>query len=229
MPRLPLFAGALVAGLAVLSGLALAGDPAPTPAPAPTAGLVEYTLDNTKGALYVQVFKDPTTLAASLSHEHVIVATGWKGTVSWDPSNVATCKVSITVPTSGLVNDEEAWRKRVGYTSSLSDGERADVKEHMLDDGQLDAAKYPNLTFTSSGCEQATHGVKVSGQMNIHGVGKTVSPTLAVNADGKFFNAKGSFSMNHTDFGMQPFSALLGQLKNKNEMIFTIDVKGTAK
>ncbi len=218
-------------------GLAIAGDPATTtPAggsatgtTAPASTLATYTLDANKSSLYVQVFKDPSTVAASMSHDHVILATGWTGTATWDTANLAACKVSISVPTSGLMNDEKSMRVKVGYTTELDEGQRAEVTEHMLDDDQLDAAKYPTITFTSTSCAASGTAVVVKGNMTMHGVTKAVSPSLTITADGTSFTAKGTMKLNGTDYGIQPFSALLGSLKNLNEMKFTIDVKGAVK
>lgn len=214
---------------------AVAGTPAETPAPAaepvaaPVVTVADYVLDPTKSQLYVQVYKDPDTLAAGLSHDHVIAATGWNGKVTWDTANIAACKVSITVPTSGLVNDEESMRKKVGYDTVLDQGDRDEVKEHMLGSDQLNAGSFPSLTFTSTSCAASGTGTIVKGNMSMHGVSKAVSVTMAITADGKSFAAKGNLSIGQTDFGITPFSALFGQLKNKNEMKFTIDVKGAAK
>lgn len=201
---------------------AIAAEPA---APASSTVAV-YTLDPAKSSLYVQVYKDPDTLASGLSHDHVIAATGWTGSVTWDTANVAACKVSITVPASGLVNDEDALRRRVGYDTTLDEDQRANVKEHMLDSGQLDAQVFPNVTFTSTGCVASGAGVIVNGTMSMHGVGKAVAPLMNITADGKNFTAKGTLTVKTTSFGIDPYSALLGQLKNQDGVRFTIDVKG---
>jgi hypothetical protein len=49
---------------------------------------------------------------------------------------------------------------------------------------------------------------------------------MTVNADEASFSATGGFKAKHTDFGMDPFTAMLGALKNENEMKFTASLKG---
>ncbi len=213
-------------------GSPTAGAATPVPAEAPAASksaAAEYTLDPSRSALYVQVYKDADTLASSLSHDHVVSATGWRGTVRWDPAAPTACKVDITVPVTGLRADDEATRKRVGYDVMLDEGQRADVTTHMLDDGQLDAQKFPEIRFASTGCEAAGDGVKVSGTLTVHGVSKPVASTMKITGDGQSLTASGTFSAKATDFGFEPYSALLGALKNKNEMKFTVDVRGASK
>lgn len=229
IPPIPaILLAALTLGVTVALAETPPAEPA-APAAAPVVTLHDYTLDPAKSQLYVQVYKDPDTLAASLSHDHVVVATGWSGKVTWDTANVAACKVSITVPTSGLVNDEESMRKKVGYDTVLDQGDRDEVKGHMLGSDQLNASSFPNLTFTSTGCSGSGSAITVKGNMGIHGVTKAVAPVMTITADGTSFAAKGTLTVNQSDFGFQPFSALLGQLKNKDAMKFTIDVKGAVK
>ncbi len=240
MPTFSLPRPAVVAGMSaivcLLTTVALAAappaaPPAPAAAPeaAPVVTIADYALNPGQSQLYVQVYKDPDTLAAGLSHDHVVVATGWNGKVTWDTANVGACKISITVPVSGLVNDEEAMRKKVGYDTVLDDSDRATVKQHMLDSDQLNSGSFPSITFNSTGCTATANGATVKGNLSIHGVSKAVSLPMAITADGKAFSAKGNLAVNQSDFGFQPFSAFLGQLKNKDEMKFTIDVKGAVK
>lgn len=203
---------------------------APAPAPAaPVQTVADYTLDPSRSALYVQVYKAGETLAAGLSHDHVVAATGWSGTVRWDPADPAACKVEITVPVSGLRPDQEAMRKRVGYDVMLDDGQRADVTSNMLAAGQLDAKKFTDIRFLSTSCAAAGDKVKVGGTLTVHGVGKSVTSTMKITGDGAAFTASGTFTAKATDFGFEPYSALLGALKNQNEMKFTVDVRGAAR
>jgi len=200
---------------------------APTSAPKPTAAT--YTLDPTKGALYVQVFKDAGTVAAGLSHDHVIRATGWTGTVRWDPADPAACRIALTVPVSGLRTDEESMRKRVGYDTTLDADQREEITGNMLSAGQLDAKRYTQITFASTRCEAAGEKVKVSGTLTVRGKGAPVTSTMTLAADGAAFSAAGTFTAKATSFGFEPYSALLGALKNRDEMKFTVDVKGAAQ
>lgn len=206
-----------------------ASTPVTPPAPAAAPAAADYTLDPGKGSLYVQVFKEGSTIASGLSHDHVMSATGWNGTVHWDPADPSACKVDIRVPVSGLRVDDEATRKRVGYDVMLDADQREEVKSNMLAAGQLDARRFSDITFTATGCEAAGDRVKVTGKLSVHGVAKSVASTMKITSDGSTFSAAGTFTAKATDFGFQPYSALLGALKNQNEMKFTVDVRGASK
>ncbi|MCB9763407.1 MAG: YceI family protein [Alphaproteobacteria bacterium] len=179
-----------------------------------------------KGLLYVQVYKDPDTIAAALAHDHVVRASGWTGTVTWDPSNPGACDVKITVPVNRLAVDEEDLRRALGYDTFPKAGEREDIKKEMLSEDQLSGTKFPQITYKSTSCEAAGDNVKVTGDLTIRGKTKPVTMTMTVKADAVNFQAKGSLAINATDFGFDPFSAGFGALKNQNRMILVVDAKG---
>ena len=201
-------------------------------APVVPSGPRTYALDPAKSSIYVQVYKDPNTIGQGLSHDHVVAATGWSGSVVWDRARTEGCAVQVSVPVLGLVNDALGLRKRVGYDTTLTDDQRAEVKEHMLAPGQLDAANFPKITFIAKTCSgtlgaDGDGAVTVTGMFTLHGVAKAISPKLTVHVDDQSFTARGSFMVNTTDFGFAPYTALLGALKNNNAMKFTVDVVGT--
>jgi len=200
----------------------------PPPEPTP-AGATTYALDPNQGLLWVQVFKDPDTVAAALSHDHIIAAYGWSGTATWDAEDPSKCAVSIKVPVSGLDPDAPSLRKMVGLEGELSESQRGEVKGHMLGKSQLNSSKYGTIRFTSTSCSSAGKTVTVTGDLSIRGQAAPVTASLSVTADGATFTAKGSFTAKATDFGFDPYSAMMGALKNRDKMTFGIDVVGAAQ
>lgn len=182
-----------------------------------------------RGTLYIQVYKDPTTVAQALAHDHVIQAAGWTGTVTWDPANVAACKVSITVPVDKLVVDEKGIRTQLGYDTFPSDSEREDIKEAMLGSDQLNGAKFPTISYQSTACAANGESIDVSGNLTLHGVTKPVNLRMSIKADAVNFSAKGSTAIRATQFGFEPFSAGFGALKNQDRMLLVVDVTGKPK
>ena len=199
------------------------------PSLAQEASPVTYQLLVGQSQLYVQVFKDPDTMGAGLSHDHVIMATGWSGTITWDEANPAACRVDIRVPVRGLIVDEPTMRTAVGYESMLSDGQRGDVRENMLARDQIDGDSNPNITFTANRCTGGSGNYQVHGRMTIRGQSRPMVAPMQIRVSGREITARGSVSANQSDFGFEPYSAMFGQLKNRDEMRFTIVVKGSAR
>ena len=229
-PSLPHAALLMVAGWSAATP-ALAEDPAaeaaPEPAAAPAPSPVRYTL-GAGTALHVRVYKDPDTVAAGLSHDHAIASTQHSGSATWTVGDPSACKLDITVPVAGLDPDPDALRSKVGLPGVLDAGARAEIKEHMLDSDQLNAKAFPNITFQSTGCSGSGEAITVAGKLTIRGKTKDVSVKMKVKADASGFSASGSLPIKATDYGFQPFSALLGALKNKNEMTLVVNLVGKA-
>jgi polyisoprenoid-binding protein YceI len=195
------------------------------PAAAPT---VTYRLDPTRSLLYVRVFKDPDAVAAGLSHDHIIAATGWSGDVTWNVDDPGQCAVSITVPVAGLDPDADYLREMVGLEGTLDSNTRASVRKNMLSKAQLDADQFGEIRFTAASCSAAGGAVNVTGDLQIHGVSRTVTVAMSADADGERFSAQGDLPIRATDYGFKPFTAMLGALKNLDRMTLGINVSGAS-
>lgn len=188
-----------------------------------------YKLDTDKSKLYVQVFKDDSTLAAALAHDHVVLATGWQGQVRVDPQNLGACVVKVTVPVAGLQPDSPEMRKLVGYQKMLSDSRQETVGKHMRAKKQLDADNFPQITFRSQSCSGTKKELQVTGKLTIRGKSKIVTIPLQIFHSDDSIRAKGTFTAQHSDFGFSPYSAFFGTVKNRQDILFVINVVGTAR
>lgn len=198
-----------------------------------------YTLDAAKSRVYVQVLKDTTTAGSDLSHDHVVLATGWTGTVHLSATDPALCSVDVVVPVSGLRPDQPELRQKVGYTVMLTDAQQAQVAEHMVGADQLNGAGFSDVRFRATSCSGSaavagtgttfTASRVVTGQLTIHGVAKTVQIPLRLTFDGTSLHATGAFSAVHEDFGFSPYTAFFGTLRNQAGLNFTLDVVGAAR
>jgi len=207
-----------LAGLALIAAGLGTADVA---AAAPTT----YALDGGRLEVLVKYDRD----AWIKGHDHVLVSTGFSGTVTWDPEDVSACDVSITLPVQTLTVDPPGARERHGLHGETPDGDKSTIKKNALSKGQLNADNHPNITYTATSCRGQGNSVVVTGKLTIRGTTAPVETTLTVNADGSSFSAKGSFASTHATFGFKPYSAALGAVKNDEKLTFFVDVKGKAK
>ncbi len=189
----------------------------------------QYVLDPDKSKLYVQVFKDDSTLAAALAHDHVVLATGWQGKVLVDPEKLTDCVVEVTIPVAGLRADLPEMRTLVGYKKMLSDYRQQTVGKHMRAKKQLDADNFPQITFRSQSCSGTKKELLVHGDLTIRGKSKVVAIPLQVFQGDKSIRVKGNFTAQHSDFGFAPYRAFFGAVKNRQDILFVINVVGTAQ
>ncbi len=201
---------------------------APTTAPRVVGGPVTYRVDGNRGLVYVQVLKDSGTLASGLSHNHVIRAAGLTGTVVWDADDASACRVDLSLPVHALDVDPLWLRERVGYTGRLGEADRRSIRKNMLSRSQLDAETHPDVLFRSTGCSGSEGSFEVAGELTVRGVSSQVEALMRVDADGTSLSARGGFTARTTDFGITPYTALLGALKNRDELQFSLHIEGDA-
>lgn len=205
--------------IVTLAALMLAGD-------ALAGEARTYQLDASSSRLWVLVKYDRSALIAG--HDHVVQASTFDGTVTWNPDDPSVCDVRISFPVTALVVDPGDTRTAAGLGGTTSDGDKAKIKENFEGKSQLHASSFPTISFQSTSCEASGAGTKVTGDLTMRGVGARVSAVMTVEA-GDTFHAKGSFTGTHGQWGFSPFTALLGSLKNDDTLGFHIDVRGTPK
>lgn len=190
-----------------------------------------FQLDAANSRLLVQVFKEDSALS-DLAHDHVVLATGWSGNATLDVGDegeIASCSVKVAVPVSGLQPDLPAERKALGMTVMLTESQQAQVKEHMLDDGQLDAKAHGQVRFSSSNCSGSLSELSVEGNLEIREKQVPVTLALSAKVTENKLTAKGGFSTTHEALGIKPYSAFLGTLKNQQKLVFQMDITGVAQ
>lgn len=213
--------------------------PTPAPAPAPTpvvvqappadaipAGLRTYAIDAKKSSFVVQVFK--AGAASALAHDHVIHATALFGTVTMDAADRAGAKVEVTVPTKSLVNDDPTMRKRFGLEGEISEKDRAAILANMRHPDQLDIEVHPTITFVSSSVQAgAGTSMTLNGALTIRGKSKNISMPIDVSQKGNTIDGKGTIRLKTSDFGIEPYSAFLGAVKNQDQIILHVRLVAT--
>lgn len=189
------------------------------------AAPVDYTLSADRGRLYVVVRNQGGTLASALGHDHVVVSTGWSGTARWDAVDPASCVIDVTVPVAGLSVDPGDARSWEGFEGETSASDKQTITRNFRSERQLDIERHPRIRFEARACT----GDSVLGQLTMRGRTHQVTIPMSVQADGGTIRARGRFSVNHTDFGFEPYKALGGALRNQDRLEFVIDVRGRAR
>jgi polyisoprenoid-binding protein YceI len=194
----------------------------------PVAGPVTYRLDPRRSWVYVVVRNDPAGLASGFGHDHGIRAMDFAGTVVWDATDLSKCVVEISFPVTVLEPDPPGMRERANLDpeGAVDRDDLAKIKENFLSDRQLDAARYPSMSYRATSCSPGAAGkVQVTGVLHIRGTAKTVTTHMVVTPTPTSFAASGTFRARATDFGFKPYSNF-GVLKNEDEMEFVVDVVG---
>lgn len=189
-----------------------------------------WSLDTGKSELVVKVWK--TGAASGLAHDHVVRASKFEGTVSLeDPDRVETLALTIKLDVNALVPDEPEVRKRHNVPNpGPAEADQKKVKENMLADDQLNAAKFPTIEFsTTKFFREESGALQCTGKLTLHGVTKEVVFPVTVKTDkapgddgagGRTSVMEGDARLRFktSDFGVKPYSAALGLIKNRDEV-----------
>ncbi len=174
-----------------------------------------------RSLLYVRVYSGGGLLSF-LSHDHVISTEAANGELWLVPSQPDRCRGSLQMPVGALVVDEPALRERLGIDGMLDEEDRKTVKEHMLSPAQLWQARFPTLRAEVSACRSANRAEHFTADLtlSIRGRQHRARGALAFQLQGGKLTSRGALRLRHADFGMEPYEALGGSLRNDETLDF---------
>jgi polyisoprenoid-binding protein YceI len=158
----------------------------------------------------VQVKTGRQGMASKVGHDLTLEAGNWTASVSvGDDSSVSEVTAAIE-PRSLEVT------AATGGAKPVSEKDKTDIKKNIT--GLLGNNQ---ITFRSTSV-QADGGpqVKVAGDLSIAGQSRPITLDLTT-ASGRL---QGTLTIVQTQFGIKPFSAMMGALKVKDEVQVTLDI-----
>lgn len=174
-----------------------------------------YTLGPPQGTMLVHTYREG--MARKVGHDLVIEATRWSATVNVDGEDLTRSSGTVTIDARSF-----QVRSGTGGAKALSDKDSRDI-ENNIDDKVLKTGQHPEITFRSTRVE--AHGgdaIVVHGDLTV--VGNTRPARLDVTLPpGGAGNATGVMTVVQSEWGIKPFSALMGTLKVRDAIEITIE------
>ena len=165
-------------------------------------GAHRYLMNDEGSLVYVLVWAAPGTSG----HDHVIRATNYEGEIELDSQAPEGCVLDLILNVEDFAVDEDVMRDHVGFGDSLSEMTRSSVRSNMLSEGQLDADRFPTMTFSATGCEATdSGGLRISGDLGLHGQSQAVSFETDLITTTEGLEATGQLRFRHSDFGITPY------------------------
>jgi polyisoprenoid-binding protein YceI len=185
-------------------------------------GRASYSLDSQQSKMEIHVSKEGTFKA--FGHDHLIGAKQISGQVQFDPEKIEQCSVHLRIPTKSMTVVDPGE----------SEKDRRDVQATMEGEKVLDVAKFPEITFTSSGVSAAKKSsegweLTLSGNLKLHGVAKPVSFPLHVRVNNNELRGQGELSVLQTDYGITPVKVGGGAVKVKDKLKITFNIVARTK
>lgn len=170
-----------------------------------------HDIGPSNGTLQVKTYR--AGMAQKAGHDLVMEVTSWKATVEV-PEGSDQLSVDLSADPRSL-----QVRSGTGGAKSLSDKDRKDIEKN-IDDKVL---KGQALTFRGTGAGNSDGGpVTVSGELEMGGKTQAVSFEVEVGPDGQ---VKGTVPLTQSDWGIKPYSAMMGALKVKDELEVVLDAQ----
>jgi polyisoprenoid-binding protein YceI len=203
------------------------------------------TLDRAASVFAVVTRKDG--VAAAMAHDHFIVAEDFNAIISIEGDDWSRASAQVEVDAKSLKIDEPAayqqWLpalKAAGLLAQASEvdaDDRATIAATMIGDDQLDVATFPKITGRLERFHlDAAHPGHFTAELTLVIHGKTLTRTAALTVD-RQANGSGKESLlaasltlplKFSDFGIEPFHAFLGAVRNRDDFTLFVRIRATA-
>jgi polyisoprenoid-binding protein YceI len=169
----------------------------------------KFAVDSSEGRFLVQAFAEG--MLAALGHSPILSARRFGGTVDFDPAAPDKTAVLVTVDAASL----EA-------TGDLSKNDRQEIESRTRDE-VLEAGKFPQIDFKSSGAEVERVGenqfrLRTSGTFTLHGVEKAEPLDLHLRASQWDLRLRGEVTLRQSAYQIKRVSALGGAIRLKDDL-----------
>ncbi|GAA4633949.1 YceI family protein [Actinoallomurus vinaceus] len=175
-----------------------------------TAGT--YPLGPQTGRLLLRTSR--SGVGRKVGHDLTIEVTRWSGEAVVDPADPASLSVTVSVEVDSLT-----VREGTGGVKPLTDSDRAEIEKNAREK-VLRAAEHPMITFRSTGAEGTPEAFTITGELTIMGRARPIAVRGAVEGD----RVRGGATVVQTQWGIKPYSALLGALKLADEVGVEFDL-----
>jgi len=216
-------------GSSMLLAAALAVQVNADTVPRPSAAA--WTIDREQ--TLVAVVTHRAGFAARLAHNHLVVARDYSARVEFDPERIERALFDLEALVTDLDVDlpelKEAWEPRLAELDIVpelgapSPDDRAEIRKTMLSDKQLDAEQFPRISVRVFGVRErpAMRGAiefpfAADIEMMVHGETVTREAAARYTLEGDVLEIEAVADFTFEEFGIEPYSAFLGSVKNEN-------------
>ena len=163
----------------------------------------------------ILVRTDVAGRAARVGHRLVLAFDEWGAEVDFDEAGPSRIGLRVDIASLRVASG-------TGGAAPLTPVDRGLIRRNALQ--ALDADAHPWSTFRSDSVAAQHDRLDVIGGIAIAGATRPLAVSLAVSRDAGRITASGRIPLRQTDFGIRPYSALLGSLRVADEVSVEIAV-----
>lgn len=174
---------------------------------------VTWTFSSTGGSIVVHT--GVSGRAARTGHRLTIEMAEWSGAATTRDGLPVSAQASIVV-------DSLRVRSGEGGLTPLTGAEKSVARGNALKSLQHD--KFPEIRYQAESFEAAPDGFRAHGTLTIHGRGRPhdLDVRVADHGDARVLTAE--TTVNQKDFGIKPYSLMMGALKVADEVRVEIEI-----
>lgn len=195
-----------------------ASSAAPALPAAEPAGMA-YDIVADESLLTLRVYRAGTL--ARLGHNHVIASRHLQGRLRLGAS-LADSSLSLTIPVTLLTIDEPQLRALAGsdFEAAVPDSARSGTRDNLLGAALLDGSRFPGIEIESASLSGSLPGrVMATLQIRVRDVQTRLElPVNVEQPDAATLVASGEATLRQSQFGLAPFSVMMGALQVQDEM-----------
>lgn len=201
----------------------------------------DWNVDTAKSSFVVVTRKDG--LAAGLAHDHLVAAPRATVTLAFDADDPASTRATFSTASEALDIDSNPLRARLAKRlhelgagpdslPEVSEGDRKKVRSAMLGESQLAAAKSPEIRAELGGLEKASGDAAFPwrAKLRLTVRGKAVEHPVKLSWEAKdgALTAEALGEFRFREFGIEPYSAMLGAVRNQDRFFVYVTLEAKA-
>jgi polyisoprenoid-binding protein YceI len=174
----------------------------------------EWSLDGSDGDLLIRTGVDGP--AAAVGHRLTLAMRDWQATTRWNAARLVGAMLTVEVGSLDVVRGE-------GGVTPLSGPEKILVRRNAL--RSLDAKRYPRITFEANGIDQTDDGYRLTGTLTILATSREQVVDVRTDDQGTNWWLSSDTTVRQSDFGIKPYSQMLGALKVADDVVVSFTAK----
>jgi len=172
-----------------------------------TVSQADWTLGPDNGEL--RILTGVAGPAAKMGHRLTIAMESWHASARWQDGEPVAAELLVDVDSLQVLQGE-------GGVTPLSGPEKLVVRANALK--SLDAKKHQKITFTADAITKTAAGYRLEGTVEIHGKSRPQVVDLTTEDRDDTWTLSADVPLVQTDFGVKPFSLLMGTMKVADEV-----------
>jgi polyisoprenoid-binding protein YceI len=174
----------------------------------------EWSLDGSDGDLLIRTDVDGP--AAAVGHRLTLAMRHWRASAQWDAALLVGAALTVEVGSLEVVRGE-------GGVTPLAGPEKILVRRNAL--RSLDAKRHPRITFETNTIDKTADGYRLTGTLTILATSREQVVDVRTDDHGTNWWLSSETTVRQSDFGVKPYSQLLGSLKVADNVVVSFTAK----